>query len=329
MFQRDRCNLCGDCLVDCRWMDVERDQAVAWIEAMMRGERTPAVDGCITCYACNETCPQGANPFDLIADLQEKYRSLSSEESVGAQETRFTFSQEIQDYPKAERVLSVCVFGKTDADLIQGELYDLPRVGGKPYFCWVLFSHIGAESIQKKHAQEFVDRLAMTGAKEVVCFHDDCYAMLARLALDYGIDVPFRPVHLAEYLVSYLKANAHRIKPLDMAVAYQRPCASRHTPEKEHFIDELFDLVGVRRVARTFDREQALCCAGIKFALGKGDPRPDQEKNLRDAKDAGARAMVCLCPMCIHALSDVGREHELPLIFLGDLARMALGEKEM
>ena len=39
--------------------------------------------------------------------------------------------------------------------------------------------------------------------------------------------------------------------------------------------------------------------------------------------------MVCLCPMCIHALSDVAREHEMPLVFLGDLARMALGEKEM
>lgn len=328
MFQQERCNLCGDCLVDCPWMDADRGQATAWMEAMMRGERTPAVDGCITCYACNETCPQGANPFDLIAELQEKYRSLSTEESAGAQEARFVFAQELTDYPKADRVMSVCVFGKTDADLIQGELYDLPRVAGKPYFCWVLFSHIGAESIQKKHAREFVDRLAMTGAKEVVCFHDDCYAMLARLAPDYGIDVPFRPVHLAEYLVSYLKANAHRIRPLDMAVAYQRPCASRHTPEKEHFIDELFDLVGVRRVARTYDREKALCCAGIKFALGKGDPRPDQEKNLRDAKDAGARAMVCLCPMCIHALADVAREQEMPLIFLGDLARMALGEKK-
>lgn len=72
-----------------------------------------------------------------------------------------------------------------------------------------------------------------------------------------------------------------------------------------------------------------LAAAGIKFALGKGDPRPDQEKNLRDAKDAGARAMVCLCPMCIHALADVAREQEMPLIFLGDLARMALGEKEI
>jgi Fe-S oxidoreductase len=326
MWKGDRCDLCGDCLVECQWMEVERDQAAEWMKAMIAGENVPVLDQCITCYACNEICPRDARPFDLIAELQEKYRSLASAESAQANEQRYVFTKDLTDVPRAERVISVCVFGKTDANLIQGELYDLPLVGGKPYFCWVLFSHLGAESIQRKHARKLVDRLAMTGAKEVVCFHDDCYAMLSRLAPDYGINVPFRPVHLSEHLVQCLKAKKGRIKPLDIDLAYQRPCASRQTPEKEHFIDELFDLVGARRVERAFDREKALCCAGIKMMLGKGDPRPDQEKNILDAKNAGARALVCLCPMCIHSLAAVAQEHDLPLIFIGDLARMAIGE---
>jgi Fe-S oxidoreductase len=258
--------------------------------------------------------------------LQEKYHSLASVESARASEARYAFDKELTDVPRAERVMSVCVFGKSDADLIQGQLYDLPRVGGKPYFCWVMMSHLGAESVQRSRAREMVDRLALTGAKEVICFHDDCYAMLARLAPDYGIRVPFRPVHLAEYLVEYLRAHPDRVQPLKIDVAYQRPCASRHTPEKEHFIDEFFELVGANRVQRTYDRQNALCCAGIKMALGKGDPRPDQEKNLLDAKAAGASALVCLCPVCMHSLSAVAGEHALPLVFIGDLARMALGE---
>jgi heterodisulfide reductase subunit C len=72
MFKPDLCDLCGDCLVECQWMDVDQDQAVAWMTEMKNGNPTPAVDQCITCYACNEICPQGANPFDLIADFQEK-----------------------------------------------------------------------------------------------------------------------------------------------------------------------------------------------------------------------------------------------------------------
>ena len=331
MFKRERCDLCGDCLVECQWMNITHDQATAWIKAMIEGEHTPVLDQCITCYACNEVCPRDARPFDLIAKLQEKYRTFSSEESARISEVYYVSDNKLPDVTRVERVMSVCVFDKTDAGLIQGQLYDLPRVSGNPYFCyfcWAMMSHIGSEGVHRKHALEMVNRLARTGAKEVVCFHDDCYAMLARLAPDYGIEVPFRPVHLAEYLVEYLKTHPDRVKPLNLAIAYQRPCASRHTPEKEHFIDELFKLVSVKRVERTFDRKKALCCAGIKMALGKGDPRPDQEKNVLDAKAAGAKAMVCLCPVCMHSLSAVAGEHDLPLIFIGDLARMALGEIE-
>ncbi len=326
MFKPDLCDLCGDCLVECQWMDMELEQATSWMRAMINGDQTPVLKKCITCYACNEICPNDANPFDLIADLQEEYRTFISKEDAETTEARYAFTGELKSSPQADRVMTTCVFEKTDPHLIRGDIYDLPRIGGKPYFCWLLFSHNGATSIQEKHAQDLVDRLSLTNAKEVVCFHDDCYAMLAKIAPDYGINVPFRPIHLAEYLVEFLKANKERINPLNIKVAYQRPCASRHTPEKEHFVDELFELTGVKRVPRTYDREKALCCASIKLMLGTEDPQKDQEKNILDAKENGAQAMVCLCPMCIHSLSEVAREHELPLIFFSDIVRMALGD---
>ena len=162
----------------------------------------------------------------------------------------------------------------------------------------------------------------------MICFHDDCYAMLAALAPGYGIEVPFRPVSLLEHLAGYLREHRGELKPLGMKVAYQRPCASRYTPDKDRFLDELFELAGVRRVERTYDGKKALCCAGIKLLLGTGDPRPDQERNIQDALDHGAEAMVCLCPMCIDNLRPVAAEMGMPLIFIGDLARMALGEIE-
>jgi len=327
MFKQDMCDLCGDCLVDCQWMDIERSEAVEWLKAMIRGEDTPALKKCICCYACNELCPKGANPFDLMAELQEKYHSISTSDFIASQEAMFMFNKELQPPPQADRIMTTCIYGNTHAHLIQGELFDLPRIGGKPYFCYVLFTHIGGDSIQKKHAQEFVDRVAKTGAKEVVCFHDDCYAMLTWWAPSYGIKVPFRAIHFTEYLVEYLEANKDRIKPINMKLAYQRPCASRLSPDKQYFVDELFELVGAKRVKRVYDRENALCCAGVKELLGTGDPKPDQDKNILDAKNAGADAMVCLCPICNQVLSPVGKEHKLPIFFVSDIARMALGEK--
>ncbi len=325
VFQKENCDLCGDCLTRCQWMEVDQDQAVAWMKAMMAGEHTPAVDQCITCYACNEVCPKDAEPFYLIAGLQEKFQRVAPD-TVAATEARFVFDGSLKSLPQADRIMSTCVFAKTDGHLIQGRLYDMPQVGGKPFFCWILLSHMGAESIQRKHAAEFVERLAATGAKEIICFHDDCYAMLAGVAPKYGINVPFKPIHLSEYLVEYLTARKNQLRPLNIKAAYQRPCASRLTPEKEHFIDNVFELCGVIRVDRAYDRENALCCAAVKWMLGMDDPRPDQEKNIRDAMDAGAEAMICLCPMCMHSLDGPAREKPLPLIFLGDMARMALGE---
>lgn len=326
MFKADLCDLCGDCLVKCQWIKADKAQAVEWMKSMMAGQRTPALHQCITCYACNEICPQKANPFDLMAQLQEQYDVFASKETAKIQEAGYAFTKPLTNYPRGERVMTACLFEKTHPHLMQGELYNLPRVGGKPYFCWLLFGHWGVESIQRQHAQEMVERLALTGAREIVCFHDDCYAMLAKLAPEYGVEVPFRPVHLSEYMVMYLRQNRRRIKPLNIDIAYQRPCASRHTPEKEHFVDELFDLAGVKRVHRAYDRESAMCCANIKLLLGNGDPRPDQEKNIIDAKQNGAQAMVCLCPMCLDGLAAAAGAHQLPLVFLGDIARMTLGE---
>lgn len=44
-----------------------------------------------------------------------------------------------------------------------------------------------------------------------------------------------------------------------------------------------------------------MCCANIKLLLANGDPLPDQERNALDAREGGAQAMVCLCPVCVEA----------------------------
>jgi heterodisulfide reductase subunit C len=73
MFKAGLCDLCGDCLAKCQWIKAEKALAVQWMKSMMAGQQTPVLRQCTTCYACNEICPQKANPFDLIAQLQEQY----------------------------------------------------------------------------------------------------------------------------------------------------------------------------------------------------------------------------------------------------------------
>ena len=82
MFDRSKCDLCGDCIVECKYTDYDRESAIAEITALIEGRPTNIVKECITCVACNEICEKGANPFDLICETQEKTNALEVPEAV-------------------------------------------------------------------------------------------------------------------------------------------------------------------------------------------------------------------------------------------------------
>jgi len=171
-----------------------------------------------------------------------------------------------------------------------------------------------------------VDNLAATGAEEVILFHDDCYGMLVDRAPQFGINVPFRPVHVIEYLRRYLEAHRQDITPLGLRVAYQRPCASRMSPGKEDAIDAVRGLIGVERVQRRYDRENCLCCALAAVTFNPQQAPGIRQRNLDDALGAGAQAMCYLCPMCRRGLAEDAQARGLAGYHIIELARMALGE---
>jgi Fe-S oxidoreductase len=178
-----------------------------------------------------------------------------------------------------------------------------------------------------------VDNLAKSGAKEIVFVHDDCYGLIKGLAPEYGVEVPFRAVHLFEYLRDYLQEHKDGIKKLDMKVAYQRPCASRYTPEKDALLGNIFEIIGLTRVSRSYEGINALCC-GVEmagpnlklFPRGK-NYEPFRVKNVKDAKDHGAEAMVYLCPMCFATLNKKVRDEGMKNFMISDICRLALGEE--
>jgi Fe-S oxidoreductase len=329
MFDVCRCDSCGDCLVRCQYVDYNRDKAIEEINALIQGMDAEILSACVTCMACNEYCTRGANPYDLIMRLHEEKGVLP------ILEDRLTALPQVEKTP--ERVtegdpdkpaLSLCVLKNRLPDgALQGEIFDgLTIVEGGRYFCYILYLHAARESYFRKNVPKFIDSLASLNKKEIVLLHDDCYATATTKAREYDITVPFRPVHVIEYLLNYLKKNAGRITRLNKKIAYQRPCISRYTPEKESMLDELFELIGVRRVPRKYDRQDALCCGGLFI-----EKRPEfglkvQDKNITDALGYGADAMVILCPICWSRLSQPCRERGLSPIYLTNLCRMALGE---
>ncbi len=328
MFDAILCDRCGECLARCLYVDYDELRAVLEMDQLIAGHEAPILSACVTCFACNEYCPRDARPFDVILERQEQFGSLGiPQQMIDAQEARYAVTSEVRVQKNEGRVLSACVFGSSDAHLFQGRLFEgLPMVKGRHFFCYVLFDHLGAGSVTRRHAQAFVNNLAASGAEEVILFHDDCYGMLVDRVPHFGINVPFRPVHLVEYLQRYLESHRQAITRLDLRVAYQRPCASRLSPGKEKSVDAVFDLIGVERLQRRYDRENSLCCS---LAVSTRDPERAaaiRQRNVDDALKAGAQALCFLCPMCSRGLGDDAGARGLAGYHIIELARMALGE---
>jgi len=330
LFYADRCDNCGDCFTQCQYMDYPREKAISQINALKRGMDAEILRKCITCMACNEYCPTGANPYDLICALQEKtgISLVPKGTAEFIEETLSRVPNEIIPGDPARPALSLCVMEHAyPKDVIASKMFDgLTLVKGSDYFSRIVYLHTAMESTVKQYAQKFIDNLSQLNKDEIVFMHDDCYTMAAHKAPEYGIDLPFKPVHIVEYMVRYLKEHPDSVTQLQKKIAYQRPCISRYTPEKEPFIDEFFEIIGVERVARQYDRNNALCCG---FGLQQTEPQRGSEmleSNITDAKTYGAEAIVFLCPGCYWLISRSCDDCGLPSIFISDLGRMALGE---
>lgn len=328
MWEAEKCTLCGECLVRCQYVDYDSEKAVSQIRELMAGRPADILRECVTCCACNETCPTGANPFDLINRLQEVHQSLPIPEKTRKfMDAGGTMPSQLIKGDPSRPALSLCVMDPAlPPEAVGGRMFDgMTLAKGGDYFCYLGYVHIGMDSPLKEHAKEFIDRLSGIGSREIVFLHADCHAMLNKMP-EYGIQVPFKAIHLIEYMRDYVAAHPEQVTPLNRKIAYQRPCASRYSPEIEPVLDDLFQRIGVTRVKRTYDRESALCCGGLFSRIYPDRIKPLMAANLKDAAENQAEAMVFLCPLCMMTLAKGAGEQEMKPIFITQLVRMALGE---
>ena len=327
MWDASKCDLCGDCLTKCLYVNYDRDKAVSDIRALMEGKDAEIVSKCITCCACREYCPTGADPLNLIISAIEKAGVFptSEEEMTG---TSFEAPTEVIPGDPDKPAISICTMERYIPEgTLEGQLFEgMTLVKGGEYYCLIGWEHFGMESPIEKYAQTFIDNLAGLN-KDIVLLHDDCYAMVHAKAGDYGIEVPFKYMHIFEYLRNYLRDPRSSITRLGKKIAYHQPCASRYTPEKNVFLDEILELIGVERPPRKYERETALCCTAPIIATRLDMAVEFQEKNVRDAIECGADALVTLCPVCDRVMRRPTGQLGLTKIYITDLCRIALGEK--
>lgn len=333
MFKPDLCTLCGECLANCMFNEYTREQAIAEREALMEGRWASILHNCAACHACNEIWPQGANPWDLVGHLQGVYGEVNTGNVWGERASRVDEERpKVLAAPRpepAEVVLVTCTVGTGAPEVFDSLLYaDMPKLMGPAYYCCNALEYFGDEEGERGRAQGFVDVIARYQPEEVVCYHDECYFLLSYRLQDYGIEAPFRPVHLFEHLLRTIRKHQDEVRPLNMKLAYQRPCSSRNAQDKEHFLDELLELIGCERVARRYDGDNALCCGDVFGYRGLVDRARDAAvRNLEDSVAHGAEALLYLCPSCLKNYAKLAPERGLAVCHVSELCQMALGEE--
>ena len=334
MWDASKCDFCGDCLVKCRYVDYDKDKAVSEIKLLMEGKAADILDKCITCNACFQYCPTGADPANLIYKMQEKFGSPIS----------------VSFKPFIDSVIKTFEHGSKDVQVIEGEpdkpalsfdsfpftqfpdgtlesrlFKGMTVVRGRKYVSLVGMAHMGGASLAERYGRKVIDAFAELD-KDIVYIHNEGYILAHVKARELGIDVPFKYMHLFEYMRDYLMNNKIDIIRLNKKVAYQPNCAIRWLPEQDVWLDEIFGLIGVQRVSRKYEGVNALCCGGPALFVNRDLAMNIQGDNINDAMDNRAEAMITICPMCDTVMRSETSKAGLPQIFITDLCRMALGE---
>ncbi|MBN1382044.1 MAG: (Fe-S)-binding protein [Deltaproteobacteria bacterium] len=335
MWDASKCDFCGDCLVQCRYVNYDRDKAVTEIKLLAEGKEADILNHCITCVACNDFCPTGADPSDLVFKMQEAFGTAPLVRNAIPQRDHLAQGLEGRGAP-VERipgdpdkpVLSFDSFeyshfpeGTLDSDLFKG----MTVVRGPEYMSLTGCVHMGGVSFVEKYAGRVIGKLAELD-KDIVYLHNEGYALAHVKAKELGIAVPFKYKHLFEHLLDYLKSHPDRIMKLNRKVAYQANCATRWLPEQDAWLDEIFSLIGVERPPRQYEKENALCCSLPILNTNRTLAIEIQEKNVKDAINCGADAIITICPFCDAVMRRPTSQMGLSKIFITDLCRIALGE---
>jgi len=319
-------------------MDIDRDAARTEILRIARGEDSFVLHECVTCYACEEYCPMGNHPFYLIVQRQEKLDIPPLPRPLIRR--GINMGVPFRGEPAIREINGKALLIAAFADhmfLIQGRIFEgLPVISDDPrkmfhYFCQLMYLHYARESVINERLPKIIDTIAGHNATEVICFHDECYGAYNSYCPAMGIDVPFRTVHFFEFLYNRLLELKDLIRPLNLRVAYQRPCSSRLSPDKHHFVYDICKLIGAEAVPRKYADENAICCGGsIEGQRREGSRKLALELrrlNVSDMKDAGAEVCIFNCPACYHTMCDLLSQEGIKPIYMSDLCRLAIGEQ--
>jgi len=317
--------------------------------AILEGEITEPSGGllksvyaCTVCGACYEKCKQitsvelGAPQlFEAMRHelagkgwILDEHKTIADkiEETKNAYGEKYEYKAESTDANADVLYYIGCTARYRVPEIADAMLGIFDKLGlkyqvmGEEWCCGSVLFRTGQVEAANKLVAHNVEEIRKSGAKTVVFTCPGCLKTFEKNYPDMGVEL----VHATQFLT---RLGNMTLKKENLKAAYHDPC---HLGRDLGIYDEpravLSEVADIKEMKR--EREQAWCCGsggGVKsafddFALWSATER------LKEAKEAGAEALVSACPFCKRNLKEAAEKEEIEVYDVVELVNRCLAK---
>lgn len=320
-----RCTECGQCLMQCPVLQMEKADAVTAIQKLLAGEPAPEVfKKCTFCFNCNQYCPvEGLRPHELILQralahrgkipgvlkylangrgtnnlFATLYRKLEADEKA--------ILEKWSNPPEHREVLWIGCVGKLSCrDIEHSEvLAPLEKFGPPDLCCGELAYRLCSWEMYEATIQRTLAAFESLEIDRMVCYCGSCYNYLAKiLPRVYGKALPFELISLYQWLWEQYEKGAISVKkPRSFTAAVHESCyVTELEPDFAETLRKLYHAAGVETVELDHRGDCNLSCGAVSVVRNMNVLSSifrEQRRKYREVSDAGASQIAVNCPGC-------------------------------
>ena len=354
----DDCTLCGECLMKCPVMQMEKDEARYAISRLIEGKDAPRVfDECTLCFNCNNYCPiEGLRPHELIQQRMLEHRGKVPEfikyllngmtlptiwrdvyGKLNDDELDILARWSKTPPPSKEILFIGCIGRATSAyDIEHSEvLKELPKFGPPDICCGELHYRIGGWDAYSDMIEKTIQRFSELDIERMVCYCGSCYNFLSNILPNvYGKKLPFKLISMYEWLWERVDSGRLELKkPLKFRAAVHESCyVSELGSQFPEILRKLYIAAGAEITELEHHGKDNITCGFVSMARKGNFPQgflsmvKEQNKKYKEARDADVEYMALNCPGCFIGLSFTNFYRRVKLRYMPDELLGAYGD---
>ncbi len=348
----DSCEECGACLSSCRYINFSKQEAVAEIKKVNKGQTSDILKKCISCYACNAFCPNDAHPYErIIFDWEKRYqkeglpkrasylmpgRSPNFREDLNySPEERVLLEKWKSNEPPSKIVLYPGCNILTMPLLLTGDIFDkLPVWGNWDLCCGEMYFRSGLFSKTKETADKLTQFYMDKGIEEMVFICPAGYNMFTNvLPKQFGATFNFKTTVFTDWFSKELEKGTFKIKKqVNRSVVFHDSCHARILGDE--FMENqraVLKKIGVTVNETPLNKKDGLCCGMASGAnkysvidLVKSSMKELMTLDKAPGDDAAIYCTGCLLMLsCVRPIKPIGKR----LVHTVEYFREAIGEE--